>query len=70
MVARTEIPVHRFAIGQRVAFTPTPFNGTAQRGVYIVVRQMPSETRDLQYRIKDPRDGHERVVRESQLGQA
>ena len=69
MAANRTIPVHKFAIGQTVAFTPTPFDGTAQRGVYTVVRQMPSETRDLQYRIRDPRDGHERVVRESQLGQ-
>ena len=70
MTAARAIPVHKFAIGQRVAFTPTPFDGTAQRGVYTVVRQMPSETRDLQYRIKNSRDGHERVVRESQLDQA
>jgi len=70
MAANRTIPVHKFTIGERVAFTPTPFDGSAPRGVYTVVRQMPSETRDLQYRIKDTRDGHERVVRESQLGQA
>ena len=64
-----DIPVHRFPIGQRVAFTPSPFDGSAQRGVYTVMRHMPSEDRDLQYRIKDLRDGHERMVRESQLGQ-
>ena len=63
-------PAHRFAVGARVAFTPSPFDASAQRGVYTVVRQMPSEHRDLQYRIKDPRDGHERMVRESQLVQA
>lgn len=67
MSSYSPIPVHRFAIGDRVAFTPTAFDGSAQRGVYTVVRQMPSEDRDLQYRIKDPRDGHERMVRESQL---
>ncbi len=60
---------HRFASGQRVEFSPSAFDGNAPRGGYIVVRQMPSETRDLQYRIKNARDGHERVVRESQLGQ-
>lgn len=63
------VPVHRFAVGARVTFTPSPFDGGAQRGIYTVTRQMPSETHDLQYRIKDSRDGHERVVRESQLGQ-
>lgn len=61
------IPIHRFSIGQRVTFTPVPSDGRAARGVYEVVRQMPSEDKDLQYRIKDPRDGHERMVRESQL---
>jgi hypothetical protein len=32
-----------------------------------VQRQLPSETRDMQYRVKHVLDGHERVVRESQL---
>lgn len=61
---------HKFGVGQRVQFSPSGFDGGAQRGIYVVVRQMPSETRDLQYRVKDVRDGHERVVRESQLGHA
>lgn len=61
---------HKFLAGQRVAYAPNTFDGNAPRGIYVVVRQMPSETRDLQYRIKDTRDGHERVVRESQLGKA
>lgn len=61
---------HKFTTGQRVQFSPGYFDGNANRGTYVVVRGMPSETRDLQYRIKDTRDGHERVVLESQLGQA
>ncbi len=61
---------HKFGSGQKVEFSPSAFEGNAPRGSYIVVRQMPSETRDLQYRIKNARDGHERVVRESQLGQS
>lgn len=61
---------HKFSVGQRVHFSPSGFDGNAQQGTYVVVRQMPSETRDLQYRVKDARDGHERVVRESQLGHA
>ena len=59
---------HKFASGQAVEFNPSSFDGNAPRGAYTVVRQMPSETKDLQYRIKNSRDGHERVVRESQLG--
>ncbi len=61
---------HKFAFGQKVEFSPSAFDGNAPRGSYTVVKQMPSETRDLQYRIKNARDGHERVVRESQLGQS
>jgi len=60
--------IHKFGSGQRVEFSPSAFDGNAPRGSYVVVRQMPSETRDLQYRIKSAQDGHERVVRESQLG--
>ena len=60
---------HKFGVGQRVLFSPGGFDGDAQKGIYVVVRRMPSETRDLQYRVKDVRDGHEHVVRESQLGQ-
>ncbi|HEY0205359.1 MAG TPA: hypothetical protein VGC15_14540 [Acetobacteraceae bacterium] len=62
--------LHKFGSGQKVDFSPSAFDGNAPRGSYIVVKQMPSETRDLQYRIKNARDGHERVVRESQLGQS
>ena len=61
--------LHKFGSGQTVQFSPSAFDGNAPRGSYVVVKQMPSETRDLQYRIKNARDGHERVVRESQLGQ-
>ena len=61
--------LHKYASGAAVQFSPSAFDGNAPRGGYVVVRQMPSETRDLQYRIKNAHDGHERVVRESQLGQ-
>lgn len=67
-MATHKVAIHKFASGQSVQFSPTPFDGNAPPGGYTVVRQMPSETADLQYRIKNTRDGHERVVRESQLG--
>lgn len=58
---------HKFAVGQMVDFSPSPADANAPRGKYKVERQMPSETRDLQYRIKNAEDGHERVVPESRL---
>jgi hypothetical protein len=58
---------HRFAVGERVEFSPGRLDGNVPRGVYTVTRLLPSETLDLQYRVKNLRDSHERVVRESQL---
>jgi len=50
-----------------VNYTPSLFDRAAKRGAYLVVRSLPSDGRDNQYRIKCVLDGHERVVRESQL---
>jgi hypothetical protein len=58
---------HKFAVGTRVEFIPGRFDGNVTRGIYTIARQLPSETPDLQYRVKNVRDNHERVVRESQL---
>jgi len=58
---------HKFAVGQAVDFLPGPADGNVPRGKYTVQRLMPSETKDLQYRVKHAPDGHERVVLESQL---
>lgn len=58
---------HKFAVGQTVAFRPGTQDGRVPRGQYKIQRQLPSETRDLQYRVKHNVDGHERVVVESQL---
>ena len=59
--------IHKFAVGERVEFSPGRFDGNVPRGTYTVARQLPSETLDLQYRVKNLLDSHERVVRESQL---
>ncbi len=58
---------HKFSVGQVVDFLPGPRDGNIPRGRYKVQRLMPSETGDLQYRVKHALDGHERVVPESQL---
>jgi hypothetical protein len=36
-------------------------------GAYLIQRTLPDEGRDLQYRVKNVQDGHERVVNEAQL---
>src|ERR1700733_3841265 len=58
---------HKFAVGQVVDFLPGPADANVPRGKYTIQRLMPSETKDLQYRVKHTPDGHERVVLESQL---
>lgn len=58
---------HKFAVGQVVRFVVGPRDIHIPAGSFTVQRQLPSETNDLQYRVKHQHDGHERVVRESQL---
>ncbi|MCB4823633.1 hypothetical protein [Roseicella aerolata] len=57
---------HRFSVGQKVEFVPHRFDGNIPRGPYTVVRQLPGPDHDREYRVKH-KDGHERVVLESQL---
>ena len=59
--------LHRFAVGQSIEFMPNRFDATATRGAHTVVRLHPNDASDREYRVKNARDGHERVVRESQI---
>jgi hypothetical protein len=59
---------HKFRVGQTLFFSPSIFERAAQKGLYKVVGLLPAEEGDNQYRLKSEADGHERVVRESQLG--
>ena len=58
---------HKFQIGQSVQLQPGGKEYNVPAGSYTVQRLLPSENRDFQYRVKNSRDGHERIVRESQL---
>lgn len=68
-IARGPSPMktHKFAVGQTVRFSPGVQSPVAARGSYTIVRLLPAEANDHQYRIKSTLDGHERVVKESQL---
>ncbi|MGH7119225.1 MAG: hypothetical protein ACREFP_09605 [Acetobacteraceae bacterium] len=61
---------HKFTVGQTVDFNAGSYGKTGNSGRYMVRRLLPSETGDLQYRVQNVADGHERVVRESQLRDA
>lgn len=59
---------HKFAVGQTVRFSPLGMGRDAKGGSsFRVVRHLPAEQNDHQYRVKSTLDGHERVVKESQL---
>jgi hypothetical protein len=57
---------HQFRCGQLVRYCCSIRYGAAD-GDYEIVRQLPDEEGELQYRIKSVREPHERVVKESDL---
>ena len=61
------MPAHKFAVGQKVRFSPDMGQIAGRGEIFIVVRQLPEAGGALQYQIKSDLDGHERVVRENQL---
>ena len=71
-VAAHEIPVrsHKYQVGETVYYTSPTFGRAAATGSYIVVKLLPSEGDDYQYRIKSSGEAFERVAKESQLDRA
>lgn len=66
MVARA----HKYHVGETVYFTSPSFGRAAATGSYTVVKLLPSEGDDYQYRIKNSQEAFERVAKESQLDRA
>jgi hypothetical protein len=64
---RTALKEHKFQIGETVYFTSRPIGHMAANSTYQVVRLLPSDGFDYQYRIKNANEAFERVARESQL---
>ena len=58
---------HQFRSGQTVRLSRSLSNRSAAAGDYKVVRPLPDNGGELQYRIKSEREPHERVVKESDL---
>jgi hypothetical protein len=71
-VATYEAPVvaHKYHVGETVYFTSPTFGRAAATGSYTVVKLLPSESDDFQYRIKSDGEAFERVAKESQLDKA
>lgn len=58
---------HKFRVGQTVLYTSSPIARPGASGSYEVVRLLPSDGDDYQYRIKHAGEAFERVAKESQL---
>ena len=58
---------HKFRVGQTVLYTSSPISRPGASGTYKVVKLLPSDGDDYQYRIKNTGEAFERVARESQL---
>jgi len=71
-VVMPELPVrtHKYHVGETVYFTSPSFGRAAANGSYTVVKLLPSEGDDYQYRIKSSGEAFERVAKESQLDRA
>jgi hypothetical protein len=67
---QTIILRHRYHVGDIVYYTSPSFGRAAATGSYTVVKLLPSEGDDYQYRIKNTEEAFERVAKESQLDRA
>lgn len=69
-VREAPIRAHKYRVGETVYYTSPTFGRAAASGSYTVVRLLPSEGDDYQYRIKSSGEAFERVAKESQLDRA
>lgn len=66
-VSEIVLKSHKYQIGETVYYTSPSFGRAAASGSYIIVKLLPSEGDDYQYRIKSAGEAFERVAKESQL---
>lgn len=61
------VKTHKFQVGQLVYYSAPTFGRTPAKGDFTVVKLLPSEGDEQQYRIKSNGEAFERVAKESQL---
>jgi len=66
-IVSAPLRTHKYRVGQTVFYTSSPITRPGAAGSYQVVRLLPSDGEDYQYRIKNPGEAFERVAKESQL---
>ena len=58
--------MHKFTVGQTVQFAGPHFLRAAP-GPYEITKLVPHSGGEFQYRIKNSKESHERIAKESQL---
>ena len=58
---------HKYKVGETVYFTASNVSRPAASGTYEVIKLLPIDGDDCQYRIKSLTEAFERVAKESQL---
>ena len=61
---------HRYGVGETVYFTASNVARPAASGTYEVLKLLPTDGDDCQYRIKSTTEAFERVAKESHLADA
>ena len=63
------MPTHKFRIGQIVTYRPAMRGQDAPPGAYMVIARLPhgEETGELEYRIRNLNEEHQRMTKESEL---
>ncbi len=62
-----DVTKNKFTVGQIVRFTSGTVGRPGAGGSYKIIRVLPLEGDEHQYRIKSAHEPHERIARESQL---
>lgn len=61
------LKAHKYAIGQTVRYIAGPITRVNSNGTFKVVKHLPPDGDEHQYRIKSTGEAFERVAKESQL---
>jgi hypothetical protein len=61
------LKIHKYTLGQNVRYTSGPFGRFGAGGSFKIVKLLPPEGDEHQYRIKSNGEAFERVAKESQL---
>ncbi len=58
---------HKYTLGENVRYTSGPFGRFGASGSFKIVKLLPADGDEQQYRIKSMGEAFERVAKESQL---